>query len=194
MVLKMHARRACDFVSLAKVSNASDYRNAGCEPVRPKDAPFTIDPKYLSNNGADGAKRADFTMTPGSFLHAVRTLMTTYALVSAAGEVNREWRTLDAALGHLTTVESMSRLTSRPNHALHARILESEISIRMEWVKMRQTQPDLSLGDIITLVAQRHAVWPLQSEFRPHNTRNAEVEQRKKKGVLSVIRGGVTRD
>ena len=120
------------------MSNASDYRNTGCEPVKLKDAPFMIDPKYLANHGAGAFKRAgaaEFTMAPGHFLHAVRTLMTTYALVSAADEVKKEWCTLDAALGHLTTAESMPRLNSRSTHALRARILASEMSIRTEWVK-----------------------------------------------------------
>ena len=92
--------------------------------------------------------------------------MLSYALVSAADEPQAEWRTLDAAMSHLTAVESISRQNSRNNHILHQRILECEMTIRKEWTRVHQLQPTLSLGGVIHLVAQRHPAWPLMSEFR----------------------------
>ena len=140
--MKLHARRSCDFASLAKVSNAADVRNTGLGPVKLRGAPFMADPEFPPENPIR-RRKADYNLPPESSIRAVRTLTLTYALVSAADEEGRAWRTIDAAYSHLAAVGSMSRLNSRANHALQGRILESELPIRLEWVKMHQTQPTL---------------------------------------------------
>ena len=165
-VTKLRARRTCDFVSLDKVSNAAEVRNAGLGPTRLRDTPFTIDPQFLPDNRQKGNKKTDRTQSPGSCSHAVRTMVLKYALVSAADEVGQVWRARDAANSHLAAVESMYRLNSRANHAPRGLTVGSELFIRLEWVEMHQTQPPLSLGGIITLVAPRRSVRPLRSEFR----------------------------
>ena len=71
--------------------------------------------------------------------------MITYALFSAGCEVRRERRTLDAAFRGLETVESTSRLNSRPDHAVRARLLEVEMFLWADWVEIRQMQPDRPL-------------------------------------------------
>ena len=56
-IMKLHARRSCDFVSLAKVSNAADVRNTGLEPAKLRDAPFMVDSRYFTANSLRTRKR-----------------------------------------------------------------------------------------------------------------------------------------
>ena len=110
--------------------------------------------------------QADFPLPAESPLLSVRVLMYTYALVSAADEPQPKWRTRDAATPQLTDGEAVSRQYSRNNYLLRHRVLECEMSIRLEWTRAHQLQPALSLGGVIPLVARRRAPWPLSSEFR----------------------------
>ena len=163
----MHSRRAVDFVSLAKVGSASDIYSIGVEPPRLKETPFLIGPKFL-NLGNDPKKRKNNYLTStDSFVRAVRVLMFAYVLASARDATGLEWRNLTAAHLHVATVEHFTRLDSRAGHALHKRLLECEMSIRIEWTRVQQAQPELSLTEIIHIVGQRHSVWPMEMEFRP---------------------------
>ena len=83
-------------------------------------------------------------------------------------------------MSHLDAAGSISRQKSRDNYQLRRIILECGMSIRAEWVGLRQLQPTLSLGGIIWLAEQRHAVWPFSSEFRVSKPNHAPIGQ----GVL----------
>ena len=116
-------------------------------------------------------KNNDFSQSPESFCHAVRVLMHGYAIVSMEDPAGDEWRSLGAALQHVSTVESFSRANSKSAGSLHYRIMEAEAAVRSEWTKLGQTQQGISLTAIIDVVAQRHAIWPLLSEFTKHPAR-----------------------
>ena len=167
LVIRMHARRAIDFISLAKVGSASDVRTTGFEPIRLKGSPFLIDPKFLNLSNDPKRKKNDYLTSADSFLHSARVLMYAYVLASARDAPGAEWCNLTAAHLHVATVEHFVRLDSRVGHALHRRLLECEMAIRIEWTLAQQAQPALGLTEIIHLVAQRHSIWPLEMEFRP---------------------------
>ena len=106
-----------------------------------------------------------FLASPEPFVHAVRVLLHTYALVSVFDPPERVWRPLTAALSHIAIVEQMSRANSKSNYALQQRIQESEMYVRAEWTRVLQSDPRMTLGDAIIVVGQRHSIWPLFSEF-----------------------------
>ena len=85
--------------------------------------------------------------------------------------VGGEWCSLEAAPRHISTVESFPRANSKSAGSLHYRIMEAEAAVRSERAKLGQAQPGISLTAIIDVVAQRHAIWPLLSEFAKHPTR-----------------------
>ena len=89
-----------------------------------------------------------------------------YAIVSMADERGSEWCNLEAALAHVSTVENLSRANSKSSGNMHSRIVEAEAAVRSEWQKLGQAQPRISLTAIIDVISQRHAIWPLLSEFR----------------------------
>ena len=70
---------------------------------------------------------------------------------------------------HVSTVENLSRANSKAAGPMHGRIVEAEAVVRSEWTKLGQAQPGISLTAIIDVISQRHAIWPLLSEF----TKNA---------------------
>lgn len=49
---------------------------------------------------------------------------------------------------------------------LGARVMEVELAIRSEWVKLHHREPLLSLSDVITIVARNNSLWPMAYEFR----------------------------
>ena len=79
--------------------------------------------------------------------------------------MGNEWVSYEAAMSHLSTVENISRTNSKLSHRMRAQIMEAESSVRTEWTKLSQNRPDLNLTTIIEIVSQRHAIWPLTSEF-----------------------------
>ena len=166
LVVKMHARKAVDFISLAKVGSASDSHSIVTEPLRLKETPFFIDPKYLNQGNDPRRRKNDYLSSSDSFVHSVRVLMYAYVLASARDAPGAEWCNLTAAHLHVAAVEHFARLDSRAGHFLHKRLLECEMSIRIEWTRVQQAQPTLSLTDIIHIVSQRHSVWPMEMEFR----------------------------
>ena len=76
-----------------------------------------------------------------------------------------EWCSLGAAQSHIATVEGYSRANSRASHRMRPQIMEAEMATRLEWTKLGQTNPAVSLTAIIDTVAQRRAIWPLNSEI-----------------------------
>ena len=95
--------------------------------------------------------------------------MYAYVLASARDAPWAEWRNLTSAHLHVSQVGGFVRLDSRTGHNLHTRLLGCEMSIRVEWTRVQQAQPVLSITDIIHIVAQRHTVWPMEMRFRsPH--------------------------
>ena len=104
------------------------------------------------------------------------------AIVSMADAPGEGRCNLEAALQHVSAVESLSRANSKSAGALHYRIMEAEAAVRSEWTKLGQAQPGGSLTAIIDVVSQRHAIWPLLSEFTKYTTRTNKGWQQSQKG------------
>ena len=163
LLVKLHSRRAADFVSLARVTNLADGRDIRAEPhTRAK---LGKDVAIVLEN-ATSRKQSDFNSTPDAFVHAVRVLMFGYALVSAGDPAADTWCDLDASFSHMSRVEQLVKLDSKSNHNMHSRLMDSEMQIRAEWARIAQNSPLLSLGEIIAIVSQRHTFWPWVAEFR----------------------------
>ena len=162
LIIKAHQRKSCEFIPLSKVSNAIDGRDLKIDNTRVKlNADLTLD------LGTTSKKRpSDFNQSPETFIHAVRVLMTTYALVSAGDPIESTWCTYNASQQHVSTVETFSRASSKANYQFHSRVMESELLVRSEWTRVSHAEPTLSLAQIIANVAQRHTLWPTLQEFR----------------------------
>ena len=119
----------------------------------------------LDGNSFSYTKNNDFLSSPEAFCHAVRVLMRGYALVSTTDPPGEEWSGLEPALRRVSAVGNMSRSNSKSAGNTNGRIMEVESAVRMEWAKLGQVQPGVSLGVIIDVVSQRHSIWPLVSEF-----------------------------
>ena len=159
-LVKLHRKRPTEFFPLSRVSNFSEGRDLRVEPTKIRGTPFFLDSQLTSNK-----KNNDFLLSAESFCHAVRVLMHGYTLVSMQDPQGDEWCSLGAAQRHITTVEGYSRANSRVSHRMHTQIMEAEMATRLEWAKLDQTNPGVSLTAIIDTVAQRHAIWPLNSEI-----------------------------
>ena len=57
---------------------------------------------------------------------------------------------------------------------MHTQIMEAEMATRLEWTKLGQANPGVTLSAIIDTVAQRHAIWPLNSEITRASTPNTK--------------------
>ena len=168
LLMKMHANRSTEFFPLSRVANFADGRDLKIEPQKIKGTPFLMEATALGLT----KKNNEFLQSTESFCHAVRVLMHGYAIVSMADPAGQEWCSLEAALRHVSTVESFSRANSKVAGALHHRVMEAEAAVRSEWAKLGQAQPGISLTAIIDVVSQRHAIWPLLSEFTRHTPRS----------------------
>ena len=167
LLSKVHATRSAEFFPLSRVSNYLDGRGLKIEPQKIKGTPFLMEASALGLT----RKNNDFLQSPEAFCHAVRVLMRGYAIISMEDAAGNEWCSLEAALQHVSTVESFSRANSKVAGTLHYRIMEAEAAVRSEWTKLGQTQLGISLTAIIDVVSQRHAIWPLLSEFTKHPSR-----------------------
>ena len=85
LLVKVHQRRAADFVSLARVANMVDGRDLVAEPQSRtklgKDLTLLIETK-------DNRKNSDYNSTSEAFAHAVKVLTMGYVLVSALDPPN----------------------------------------------------------------------------------------------------------
>ena len=162
LVIKAHQRRSCEFLPLSKITNAIDGRDLKIDNTRVRlNAELTLD------LGATAKKRAsDFNHNAETFLHAVRVLMMTYALVSAGDPIETTWCTYNAAYQHISTVETYSRASAKANYQQYSRVMESELLVRQEWTRVSHAEPTLSLAQIIATVSLRHTLWPTLQEFR----------------------------
>ena len=159
-LVKLHKKRSTEFFPLSRVSNFSEGRDIRVEPTKIRGTPFFLESQLTSSK-----KNNDFLLSAESFCHAVRVLMHGYTMVSMLDPQGDEWCSLGAAQRHISTVEGYSRANSRVSHRMHTQIMEAEMATRLEWTKLGQTNPGVSLTAIIDTVAQRHAIWPLNSEI-----------------------------
>ena len=160
LLVQLHQKGSTEFIPLSRVSNFAENRDIRVEPTRIKGTPF-----LLEEPSQNSRKNRDFLNSPESFLHAVRVLMRGYTLVSMLNVKGEEWCSLGACQRHVATVESYSRANSRVSHKMHNQIMEAEMATRLEWTKLGQANPGVTLTSIIDTVAQRHAIWPLNSEI-----------------------------
>lgn len=136
-----------------------DSRDSYSEPLKlGKHLPINLDDAYKRKN-------SDFHTSPESFAHAVRVLMLGYALVSAA-DGERPWCSLGAALKRISTVENLSRISAKSGHVCHHKIVEAEMNVRCEWTRIAQAETILRLSDVIEIVGQRFAIWPISAELK----------------------------
>ena len=54
---------------------------------------------------------------------------------------------------------------SEISHRLHTQVMEAESSVRAEWAKLSQNRPGVNLSNMMEIVAHRHAICLLASEF-----------------------------
>ena len=101
LLIKLHAERSADFVPLSRVANLEEGRDFRADtPARAKIGKEIM--LVLENSEGNSRKTSDyFASGGGPFLHAVRILMFSYALASAAGEENATWFDLQAAVLHI---------------------------------------------------------------------------------------------
>ena len=113
------------------------------------------------------SKRNNDFLHPGECLiAAVRTLMYGYVIVSSRDPEGQMWCDLDAGLSHISTVEHFLRLNTKNGIGLRQKIVDAEMAVRMEWTRVQQLNPDMSLSEIISTVTNRHTIWPSIGEFR----------------------------
>ena len=93
--------------------------------------------------------------------------MFSYALVSSTDSDETLWFGLQAAFVHIAKVEKLVKLDSKTGGSLIGMIRESEAACRNEWAKACQTNPHLSLSEIVTVISHRHTIWPGVTEFPP---------------------------
>ena len=138
--------------------NSSDGRDAFNEPLRLG--------KHIQIDLGGAAKKrfSDFASSTEAFLHAVRILLIGYALVSAADPV--PWCSLGAAQRYINCVESVSRISAKSNHIFHRKLLDAEMNARSEWTRIAQAEPNLSLVDIIEIIANKHTIWPVAADLK----------------------------
>ena len=162
LVIKAHQRKSCEFIPLSKITNAVDGRDLKIDNTRVKlNAELTLD------LGTTSKKRtSDFQNSPETFVHAVRVLMISYALVSVTDPIEDTWCSYNAAQQHISTVETFSRASSKANFSMFSRVMDAEMSVRSEWTRVSQAESSLSLSQIIATVAQRYTLWPALHEFR----------------------------
>ena len=160
-LVKLHEKRSAEFFPLSRVTNFADGRDIKIEPTKIKGAPFMLDNGAISLT----AKNRDFLSSAESFCRAIRVLMHGYALVSMSDEKGNGWVSLENALAHISIVGNFPRANSKISHRMHAQVMDAESAVRTEWTKLAQNRPELNLSNIIEIVAQRHAIWPLASEF-----------------------------
>ena len=162
LIAKLHARRSCDFVPLSKITNAADNRDLNLEPTRIRGAPFSI-----AQNLTAPRKNTSFLSSSDAFIHAVKILMNTYALVSVVDpDVGNCWCSLAASQLHIGTVENFLRANALAGHNFLQRIADSELNVRTERMRLSQNHPNMNLSEVITTVAQNRSLWPLVSEFK----------------------------
>ena len=158
ILIKRHAIKPAEFVPLAKVLNLCDGRDTISEPLKlGKHIQIDI-------GGATKKRFSDFGSSPEAFLRAVRILLLGYALVSAADPTPR--CSLDAAQRYISCVEAVSRLSAKSHHANHQKILDADMSARIEWTRVAQAEPSLNLGDIIEIAANKHTIWPIAADLK----------------------------
>ena len=142
IILKVHARRSADFISLARMTNMLDGR--GVKADTETRAKLGRDITLVIDAGGDVTRNSDFNSPAEAFCQAVRVLMYGYCLASAKGPLPETWCDLDGALLHISRVESLCKLDSRCGHAQIGRIREAEMAARSEWARIPQRQPDLN--------------------------------------------------
>ena len=166
ILMKLHARRSADFISLAKVTNLLGARDLKADSETKTRLGKEI---TLVVEGAENKKKSDFNASPESFALAVRILMHGYALVSSKDQ-GVPWCSFEAARGHITKIEQLLRLDSRSNYGYTRRVRDADYLVRSEWAKTSQIQPELQLTQIIELISHRNNLWPSFSEFKPVRT------------------------
>ena len=54
-----------------------------------------------------------------------------------------EWVSLEADLSHIATVANFSRPNLRVSHRLHSQVMEAELALRTEWMRLARARTDL---------------------------------------------------
>ena len=162
----MHREHSTEFFHLSRVGDYSEGRGLKIEPRKIKGAPFFMEASAFMIS----KKITNFSPPPESFFHSTRVLMHGYALASMLDPRRKEWCGLEAALVQISTVGNLSRANSKSAGNMRPRIVEAEGAVRSEWAKLGQSQPQISLSAIIDAISQRHAIWPLLSEFTRSQT------------------------
>ena len=161
LLLKLHARRSGDFLSLSKVTNLLDarYLRADNETKTKIGKEIT-----LIVEGAENRKKSDFNSSSEAFALAIRVLMYGYVLVSAADQ-GAPWCSLEAARGHIIKIEQFLRQDSKANYSFTRKIRDADFAVRSEWARVSQSNPQLSLTEVIDLISTRNNLWPSFSEL-----------------------------
>ena len=122
----------------------------------------------FDETGAQSKKVSDALASPMCWVHCVRVLCYTYALVSAGGEPENEWCSLEWALHHLAVVESFARMDSKSGASPQQHLVEAEVTVRHEWHRLTQADSSISLHDAIELSAKSQ-IWPMKHQFLTSN-------------------------
>ena len=164
IIIKAHQRKSRELKPLSKITNAIDGRYLKIDNTRAR-----LNAEPSRRIAATSKKRAsDFGSSSETFIHAVRVLMTGYAMVPSKDPLGNTWCSFNAAQQHISTVEARPRASSESNHQMFHRVMGAEMSVRSEWARVPHAETSLSLSQIIATVSQRHTLWPTFQEFRAH--------------------------
>lgn len=134
LLLGIRERRSGEFTPLSKIENALGDKECRPVPTRIKFTPWMID-----DNGDIGRRTSYFNAATESFVYAVRDLMFGYALVSAVDVSGAEWCNIEAATARAATAGYYFRRNSKRAHALHSRIMKTELTVSADCARLGQS-------------------------------------------------------
>ena len=75
-------------------------------------------------------------------------------------------------MSRVSAAANLSRSKSRASRRNHPHVMEADLAVRTEWVKLSQSQRGLPLTAIIQIVAHRRAIWHMVSESAKSTANN----------------------
>ena len=191
LLIKLHQRLPSDFLPLSRVANLAEGRDLRADTSSKtklrKELTLVLENKNTSN------KSSDYWVSSEAFVHSVRILLLGYSLVSAKDSDASLWCDLQSAIPHIAKVGKFSKLDSKTGYTFQLKIREAEMATRSEWEMVSRQSPHLSLSEVIAVIANRHSLWPNDTEFppvrRPNNQTAASTETPYNLGVLRNLTG-----
>ena len=156
-------RRSADFLSLIRVTKLEECRDHRADPKSRAKFGKEITSPLDSNNTS--RKSPDCWVAEEAFARAVSVLMFGYALVSAKDPDNSLWCIIHASLQRCDKVGKFSKLDSRNGYTCQVELRAAEHATRHGRGRCMMDRSEMSLGDVVTWLANRRHPWPVVAEF-----------------------------